>query len=81
MVENIKHVASSDQELTIEECNLLLVVYKNGVGACHASWRIVAEGRVRVTGLRLATVRRLGASSPRSVKIFSVLLPLSPATC
>jgi len=41
MVENMKCVASSDQELTVEERNLLSVAYKNIIGAHRASWRIV----------------------------------------
>ncbi|KAJ7796908.1 14-3-3 protein [Mycena olivaceomarginata] len=41
MVENMKRVASSDQELTVEERNLLSVAYKNVIGARRASWRIV----------------------------------------
>jgi 14-3-3 protein epsilon len=43
MVENMKHVASSDQELTVEERNLLSVAYKNVIGARRASWRIVSS--------------------------------------
>ncbi|KAJ7939707.1 14-3-3 protein [Mycena leptocephala] len=41
MVENMKRVASFDQELTVEERNLLSVAYKNVIGARRASWRIV----------------------------------------
>lgn len=43
MVENMKNVASSDQELTVEERNLLSVAYKNVIGARRASWRIVSS--------------------------------------
>lgn len=43
MVENMKAVASSDQELTVEERNLLSVAYKNVIGARRASWRIVSS--------------------------------------
>lgn len=43
MVENMKSVASSDQELTVEERNLLSVAYKNVIGARRASWRIVSS--------------------------------------
>ena len=44
MVENTKHAASSDQDLTIKERNLLSVAYKNVInGACRASWRIVSS--------------------------------------
>ena len=43
MVENMKVVASSGQELTVEERNLLSVAYKNVIGARRASWRIVSS--------------------------------------
>ena len=43
MVENMKVVASADQELTVEERNLLSVAYKNVIGARRASWRIVTS--------------------------------------
>ncbi|KAG5440351.1 hypothetical protein PCANB_001921 [Pneumocystis canis] len=43
MVENMKTVASNDQELTVEERNLLSVAYKNVIGARRASWRIVSS--------------------------------------
>jgi 14-3-3 protein epsilon len=43
MVEDMKHVASSDQELTMEERNLLSVTYKNVVSAHRASWKIVSS--------------------------------------
>lgn len=43
MVENMKAVASSGQELTVEERNLLSVAYKNVIGARRASWRIVSS--------------------------------------
>src|SRR6202042_1878896 len=43
MVENMKRVASSDQELSVEERNLLSVAYKNVIGARRASWRIVTS--------------------------------------
>ncbi|EMR09901.1 protein BMH1 [Pneumocystis murina B123] len=43
MVESMKRVASSDQELTVEERNLLSVAYKNVIGARRASWRIVSS--------------------------------------
>ena len=43
IVENMKRVASSDQELTVEERNLLSVAYKNVIGAHRASWRIVSS--------------------------------------
>ncbi|KXL46233.1 hypothetical protein M433DRAFT_155215 [Acidomyces richmondensis BFW] len=43
MVENMKTVASADQELSVEERNLLSVAYKNVIGARRASWRIVTS--------------------------------------
>jgi len=43
MVENMKQVASADQELSVEERNLLSVAYKNVIGARRASWRIVSS--------------------------------------
>lgn len=43
MVENMKNVASSGKELSIEERNLLSVAYKNVIGARRASWRIVSS--------------------------------------
>ncbi len=43
MVENMKNVASSGQELSVEERNLLSVAYKNVIGSRRASWRIVSS--------------------------------------
>ncbi|KAK9237749.1 14-3-3 domain-containing protein [Lipomyces kononenkoae] len=43
MVENMKNVASADEELSVEERNLLSVAYKNVIGARRASWRIVSS--------------------------------------
>ena len=43
MVENMKNVASADQELSVEERNLLSVAYKNVVGTRRASWRIISS--------------------------------------
>lgn len=43
MVENMKKVAASDHELSVEERNLLSVAYKNVIGARRASWRIVSS--------------------------------------
>ena len=43
MVENMKAVASADQELSVEERNLLSVAYKNVIGARRASWRVVTS--------------------------------------
>ena len=43
MVESMKEVASSGQELSVEERNLLSVAYKNVIGARRASWRIISS--------------------------------------
>lgn len=43
MVENMMHVASSDQELTIEKRNLFSVAYRNIIGARRASWRVLSS--------------------------------------
>jgi 14-3-3 protein epsilon len=43
MVESMKKVAASNEELTVEERNLLSVAYKNVIGARRASWRIVSS--------------------------------------
>ncbi|KAI9494940.1 14-3-3 protein [Zychaea mexicana] len=43
MVDNMKQVAASGQELSVEERNLLSVAYKNSIGARRASWRIVSS--------------------------------------
>ena len=43
MVENMKKVAGSNVELSVEERNLLSVAYKNVIGARRASWRIISS--------------------------------------
>lgn len=43
MVESMKAVATSGEELSVEERNLLSVAYKNVIGARRASWRIVSS--------------------------------------
>jgi len=43
MVENMKSVATTGQDLSVEERNLLSVAYKNVIGARRASWRIVSS--------------------------------------
>jgi 14-3-3 protein epsilon len=43
MVDSMKKVARTDQELTVEERNLLSVAYKNLIGARRASWRIITN--------------------------------------
>jgi 14-3-3 protein epsilon len=41
MVENMKRVASSDQDLTVEEESLIGIAFRNVIGARRASWRKV----------------------------------------
>jgi 14-3-3 protein epsilon len=43
MVENMKHVASSNPELTIEQRNLLSISYRYTIDPRRASWRIVSS--------------------------------------
>ncbi|KAF5093347.1 hypothetical protein D0Z03_002459 [Geotrichum reessii] len=43
MVQHMKDVATSGEELSVEERNLLSVAYKNVIGARRASWRIVSS--------------------------------------
>ncbi|KAG2709279.1 hypothetical protein I3760_05G231200 [Carya illinoinensis] len=46
MVDALKKVANLDVELSVEDQrNLLSVRYKNVVGACRASWRILSFNR------------------------------------
>lgn len=41
MVQYMKAVAKSDQELSVDERNLLSVAYKNVIGTRRASWRLI----------------------------------------
>lgn len=43
MVSEMKAVAQTNTELTVEERNLLSVAYKNVIGARRASWRIISS--------------------------------------
>nr|CAB3267837.1 14-3-3 protein epsilon-like [Phallusia mammillata] len=43
MVEEMKAIATTDVELTVEERNLLSVAFKNVIGARRASWRIISS--------------------------------------
>ncbi|RXI06062.1 hypothetical protein DVH24_018104 [Malus domestica] len=45
MVEFVEKVSTSanKEELTVEERNLLSIPYKNVIGACRASWRIISS--------------------------------------
>src|SRR5271154_384345 len=69
MVENMKTVASTDQELSVEERNLLSVAYKNVIGARRASWRIISsieqeekskgnEDHIRIVGQQREVVEK-----------------------
>ena len=41
-VENMKHIVSFDEDMTIDERNLLSAAYKNVIGARCESWQIVS---------------------------------------
>lgn len=43
MVEYMKEVAKTGEELTVDERNLLSVAYKNVIGTRRASWRIISS--------------------------------------
>lgn len=43
MVEHMKKVASSGEDLSTEERNLLSVAYKNVIGGKRASWRVISS--------------------------------------
>lgn len=43
MVEYMKEVAQTGEELTVDERNLLSVAYKNVIGTRRASWRIISS--------------------------------------
>jgi len=43
MMEHMKAVAQTPQELSVEERNLLSVAYKNVIGSRRASWRIISS--------------------------------------
>ena len=42
MVQSMKHVATLNTELSVEERNLLSVAYKNVIGSRRAAWRTVS---------------------------------------
>jgi len=42
MLENMKKVVQTGQELSIEERNLLSVAYKNTVGSRRSAWRSIS---------------------------------------
>lgn len=43
MVEYMKDVSKSGDELSVDERNLLSVAYKNVIGTRRASWRIISS--------------------------------------
>merc|ERR1712093_766408 len=43
MADQMKIVATSGSELSVEERNLLSVAFKNAVGSRRASWRIISS--------------------------------------
>jgi 14-3-3 protein len=43
VAENMKRVASSSQEPTVEERNLLFIAYKNVIGACRVCWPVISS--------------------------------------
>jgi hypothetical protein len=43
MVNYIKQVVKSDQELSVEERNLLSVAYKNSIGGRRTAWRVLSS--------------------------------------
>ncbi|CAF4080951.1 unnamed protein product, partial [Adineta steineri] len=43
MLASMKKIAESNSDLTIEERNLLSIAYKNVIGNCRASWRIISN--------------------------------------
>jgi 14-3-3 protein epsilon len=42
MIESMKKVVESGQELNVEERNLLSVAYKNSVGSRRTAWRALS---------------------------------------
>lgn len=43
MLDHIKHVLHTDNELSVEERNLLSVAYKNSVGTRRTAWRVLSS--------------------------------------
>ena len=43
MLENMKQVVKTQQELSVEERNLLSVAYKNSVGSRRTAWRAISS--------------------------------------
>jgi 14-3-3 protein epsilon len=58
MVEHMKSVAASPQELTVEERNLLSVAYKNVIGSRRASWRVISSIEQKGESDRVPIIRQ-----------------------
>jgi 14-3-3 protein epsilon len=58
MVEHMNNVASSPQELTVEERNLLSVAYKNIIGSRRASWRVISSIEQKGESDRVPLIRQ-----------------------
>jgi len=43
MLDNMKQVVKTQQELSVEERNLLSVAYKNSVGSRRTAWRAISS--------------------------------------
>ena len=76
MVDSMKKVAKTDQELTVEERNLLSVAYKNLIGARRASWRIItnieSKEESKSEQTRMAMIKKYRSQVCRYVPVASL---------